>query len=1737
MRSYEIKFRFDNELLTKTQLDYIFDKIGKSLDIRFDKNLKPYVADNDNIYDMIDISNLNQETVDNEISSFFRFDFEEIIDVPLYKFLVLKNNDEYTILANISSLIFDYNSINNIYDLFNEKDYKNTSENILKHYEYSESYLSSSEFKTDYEYWKNYLSDSKNARKFHNIKSSDYNNIKILYNNEQLTKFLTENNLNKFVYFTGVFSLYLSRIDRTNGCILNTVTSNENTAFENKTLLNIKYLKNAPFIDYLNQIKKDYDLASEHTKVDISNYLDEKLSYYSIYDLINFENISILNGGGSALTLNIYDEYIDLIYNKELFTDVYIEYMAANLESLIENILKSPNQLCCDVDILSDDEKELISNYSYGGFTSIDEDRTLAVALRENAANNPDFIAIDDGVNRVSYGDMEKSSNSIAWDLVNNYGVSEGDCVALMMPRNYHFPELVIALNKIGAVIIPISFSYPVKRIEHMLEFSEAKYIILMSDMAEKFDFPVEVICFEDLNQTLDVNFEINNVKGNLCCMLFTSGTTGAPKGVMISNKQIIGLCVAFNKILEKSDRNITGFLAEFTAGAVFRLFCALYFGQTCRIFNENEQKDQFLLLKAVLENPMLDLMVPPFIVNAILENPNVDIEYIISGGAKLNDLNCKSKSKIVNLYGLTETGLCISNVYDLDSSSEVHVPIGKPHVNFWAYILDDNGNQLPVGVPGEICISSEYMSQGYVANPELTAKSFIDNPNCNCQSNEKLYRTGDIGYFNFNGEIEILGRSDDQLSVRGFRVESAEILNIMNSFEQIDTVYLDVDNETLYAYYTVNDEVDVEDIRNALKSELPSYMIPSVFMELDEIPLNPNGKIDKFALRSMSEKNEVEIDDEVLKTVVNGFKEVLKKDHVLTDDDFVALGGNSISAMNLQVFIKNQFNVSLSSNKILELSTPINISNYIKLSTENQVDKLNYNFDGTCPLSESQLNVYLDELANNMETEYNNPFKIELKNKYSFENIEKSIDGLFEIYPVLSARVLIDEGIPSFFFDVKPQVSEGSIKDIETFIKPFNLEESLTRFLLVEDDESVILCMDFHHLIFDGTSFDILFNTLIRLLDGQSVDFIDDGVLRQLSYEENNIDSKYMDNAAEFFKNALVDEDETLDLVPYSFNEDTCNYEYVDFFKINGNLNSFLQDSLITANQFFTSAFAYTLSRFTGSDKVLFNIIENGRGHTDLSNSVGMFVRTLPVLINCENQNVDSFLKYSSQLINSTMNYDLYPYRILANEYELNSEIYFQYAHNIFTDSLNNELITHIEELPHDLKVDLSFFIFNSNENEYGIRVIFSDKFDEKFIKRFIDSYKLVLKEITNVDELSDINYVSNDDLKFLNNINNTEYDLKYNDVMEAFNDNLAKHSDNKLVSFEDISYSYCEGAFIADKIAKKLTEIGVESQDCVSFLVERSELYMFCILGILSAGCVYVPLDDKHPDERLSFILKDTQSKVVIVSDDTYEYAKNLVSDDVALLNISEIVNDEIGMLSCLPINYGDLACILYTSGTTGIPKGVKITRKAILNFTEFYVNSSALNDECVYGLYASIGFDVAIKGIFSSIYAGASLNIIPNDIKLNMNALNDYFIKHNVTHTHITTQVAKLFINNISDTSLKTLVTGCLLVQICTMSLLFGANDSLGVIKLMYDIFGSFNDNVLPGYKKFPNANLIENLPEKEGIGLVEYVKQKQKFNFENNDFYDLITKMLCIDPTKRITAKECLTHPWFRSIDKV
>ena len=1432
-----------------------------------------------------------------------------------------------------------------------------------------------------------------------------------------------------FDFYASIFSLYLSYVDRVEGCFIKTVNPRSKSGsdiFDKNIILKIHTDNEFSFDELLDEFNLSFNNALSHTKVNADNYLDEDV-YYSVYDFSNFnENIEVYNGDGSALTLNIYENSIKLVYNADLFSDIYIEHMVKNIESLINEVLNSHDKPLSEIDVLSDEEKTLLSDYCRGMTADVNDEDFFSVIFRKHALNNPKTMAVDDGNTQISYGELEKSTNSIAYDLKENYNICKGSRVALILPRNYHFPELAISLNKIGAAFIPVDPIYPLKRIKHMLEIADADYIITTEEFKDLYDFKIDTICIEELNDDDDVDLKITCDAEDLFFIAFTSGTTGIPKGVMIKNSQYPGLCVSFKNTFNFSYGDVSGCYLSFSFIASCLVYVTFFMGGCCRIFNEKEQKDSLALVKTIKETHMNNIFLPPSVGIPIFENEDINLDYLVFAGAKLNELTKKdTRTQIINFYGTTEIVFGVTKVYNLNDIKPDRVPIGRPVSNTWVYILDKNSRQMPIGVPGEICVSSKYISPGYVNDPELTKEVFVANPYSTCKDNEIMYRTGDIGFYNFDGEIEIIGREDDQLSVRGFRIEYGEILNVIDNFDEITDVYIDVEKDNLIAYYTSEDDFDIEKLKEELKNELPYYMLPSLFIKLDKIPLNLNGKIDKSALKTVLNHEDIEIADEILACVVDAFKEVLNADSVLIDDDFVSLGGNSLSAMKLQLLLKEKFAIHFSSNELIALSTPQNISDNIKfnLGVYSSFDEDKYSFDESCPLSESQLNVYLDEKINAMGTAYNNPFKITFKDRYSAGEIKNALIKLFEAFPVLKARVVNEDDL-SLVFDADPEIREGSVKDIDSFVKAFETDKTLSRFLIVENNASAILCADFHHLIFDGTSLNVLLDKFTSFLNGDEFN-TDNGILRQTSFEES-LDLIYMDNAQKFFDEMLADRDEVYELLP-SKKTEKSESEFIDTFDIDvESLKEFMQNHSLTYNQFFASVFAYTLSRFAGSEKVLFNLVEDGRGHIDLSESVGMFVKTLPVLMDCRNQDTDSFFRYSSGLINSVMKYDLYPFRVLAKEYDLNSNIFFQYSHNLFSNVINNDYNYNISELDHDLVADLSFFIFN-NDNRFTVRLLYSELYSESFVKHFVESFKLILHEITDVKELKDINYTSEDDIELLDLYNQTEHNLEYGDVLDAFNDNLAKNPNNKLVSMEDRAYSYAESAYVANKIGEKLIEMGVNSDDCVAFITSRSEYYMFSVLGILCAGGACVPLDDALPDERLEFILTDTNSKVVIVSDETYNRAKTLTEDKNILLNISDIVNDEIGNLYHLPVIYGNLACVIYTSGTTGVPKGVKITRKAILNSCQHLVSEFKFTSDDVYGLYTAIGFDGAMLDIVNSFYAGGRLSVIPADIRLDMNKLNEYIVKENITHTMLTTQVGRLFVQSINDTTLKVLILG--------------------------------------------------------------------------------------------------------------
>ena len=405
MVSNEIKFEFDHELLGRDELDVIFKNVDEFLNLRYDKDLNFYVQRNEGeIYEFRDLSSENSDFVEYEKELFFKFRYDNIIDIPLYKFLVIKHDGKLSVLANIHSSIFDYSAINFFYDVFNKGKEINVGENLDLFVKDLDTYFDSPDYVKDQAYWDDCVFDIEDFARYYNVKSSNYRSIKFSIENDFLDSFLKNYKISRFQFFTAVFSLYLSRIDATQGCLLKTsIFDNENhfSISAKNTLLIIDYLKNDTFREYVNRINDIYLEATQHTKVRIENYLDQTF-YYSIHDFTSLNDILVKDGDGTALTFNIYEDSIDIIYNAEFFSELYIDYMAKNIQFLATEVLEDINQRCGDLKVIQTGVK-----YDFNGVVPLNsaQKAILISVMDDNSSskfNNSLKIKLSDySVNRV----------------------------------------------------------------------------------------------------------------------------------------------------------------------------------------------------------------------------------------------------------------------------------------------------------------------------------------------------------------------------------------------------------------------------------------------------------------------------------------------------------------------------------------------------------------------------------------------------------------------------------------------------------------------------------------------------------------------------------------------------------------------------------------------------------------------------------------------------------------------------------------------------------------------------------------------------------------------------------------------------------------------------------------------------------------------------------------------------------------------------------------------------------------------------------------------------------------------------------------------------------------------------------------------------------------------------------------------------------------------------------------
>lgn len=1036
--------------------------------------------------------------------------------------------------------------------------------------------------------------------------------------------------------------------------------------------------------------------------------------------------------------------------------------------------------------------------------------------------------------------------------------------------------------------------------------------------------------------------------------------------------------------------------------------------------------------------------------------------------------LDYLGEGRIFNAYGPTETTV-FATTYPItnDLKQKSNVPIGRPIHNTSLYVRNAWGHEQPVGMPGELFIGGDGVAAGYLNNTSMTTERFIPNPQ---EQGKLMYRTGDLVRWSCEGELEYLGRMDGQVKVRGNRVETGEIESMLISNPAINQAVVvpvaDTQGTVSLSAYVVCHESGIDkeaerllysEWREWLKSRLPDYMIPSTFMIIEAIPLTTNGKVDRsklpepVRLSHMTNKEQPENNIEV--QLQKFWSEVLGVEGPGMLEHFFDLGGHSLKAMQLSVKVQHEFGINLNLQDIFLYPT---IREQASLIHRQEAPSVKLTLPKAqamefYPVSSAQKRIYLASQYEHAGTSYNMPMLLRLEGKLdlralncAFQQLIMRHESLRTIFHLMGDEIkqqILPPG--SVQWEIKKEETGSPLDDeavqqwVSSQIKPFDLSSPyLIRAVVREQTlDHHLLFMDIHHIISDGVSTSIIFYELFKLyseveLPPLTIQYKDYAVWE----EQYHRSEKYL-AAKTYWTHMYKDEVPELNLptserrnlnqglggAKHSFYLDT---------ELVSKMKNKIKEKDITLFMLLMAGYYVLLSKYAEQEKIVVGIPVAGRDVPEVEPAVGMFVQTLAIQSEPKaDLSIDLYLDELKKTMLEAYKHADYPLEELIEELDVTRDsgrsplfdTLFVLQNMNTAELLIEDVHIHQLEVPSSQsKFDM---IWAGAEQDDVILMTVEynqDIYSASFIRGLSSHYRHILEQL--VDSvpvrIKDIELLTDEEKLEISTFEGTTADYPRNStIMELFRAQAERSPDHPAIVFEDRMITYRELATRAAHLSAVLQEQGIRPEDRIGLLTDRSIEMMVSIMGILGSGAAYVPLDPSFPSDRLTYMLEDSEAKLLIA-----EAGMRVDGYDGAVLWLSEIdwssqgiewsqAGDEYGQVSLSPES---AAYVMYTSGSTGKPKGVVTTHR---NVVKTSVNNGFMDvqpEDRMLQL-SNYAFDGSTYEIFGALLNGATLYLIEKKHVLDAAELSQVMKRYGITSAFMT---AALF-NTLVDydvTSLK-------------------------------------------------------------------------------------------------------------------
>ncbi|MBR8837984.1 MAG: amino acid adenylation domain-containing protein [Stigonema ocellatum SAG 48.90 = DSM 106950] len=1348
-------------------------------------------------------------------------------------------------------------------------------------------------------------------------------------------------------------------------------------------------------------------------------------------------------------------------YNTDLFDSSTIERMAGHFHTLLEAIVANPKERISQLPMLTEVERQQLLIEWNDTQLNYPQDKCIHQLFEEQVQRNPDAVAVVFENQQLTYTQLNSRANQLAHYL-RSMGVGADVLVGLCVERSLFTLVGLLGILKAGGAYVPLDPEYPQERLQFMLEDAAVSVLLTQQSLQERLpEHQAQLVCLDEIWEEIVQNNPDNPTRVvtafHLANVIYTSGSTGFPKGVMVEHTGLFNLAQAQIQTFDlHSDSRILQFASLSFDASIWEVIMAVGSGATLYLGTKDSLLPGTPLIQLLIDSCITHITLPPSALAVLPAEKLPALQTIIVAGEACSAELIRQWSagrNFFNAYGPTEASVCATIAKCTDGDQKIS--IGRPIANTQIYILDSHLQQVPVGVPGELHIGGAGLARGYFNRPELTQEKFIPNP----FDNSKLYKTGDLARYLPDGNIEYLGRIDNQVKVRGFRMELGEIEAVLRQYPHVQASVVIVredipGDKRLVAYIVPQTEVipTISELRQFLKAKLPDYMVPNSFVILESLPLTPNGKVDRRALRAPDSHSEltdnfIAPSNPIEETLALIWAQVLKVELVGIHDNFFELGGHSLLATQVISRLQEAFGTSLPLRYIFESPTVAQLSEVIASQLETGLSLTvpliaPVSRDRDIPLSWAQERLWFVNQLEGESGAYTIDLTMRLVGNLNVKALEQAFGSIVQRHEVLRTQFEIKDNLP--VQAIAPNITitlpvvdlqnlPDPWKQVEQLVKeeackPFDLANGpvlRVRLWQVAPDEYVLL-LAIHHIAADGWSMGVLSDELSAyyrsFLTGSSVE------LPELSvqyadfavWQRQWLTNQVLERQLSYWKQQLTGAPPLLELPTdrprpaiQSFRGGTERLQLDS--QLTQQLKKLSQESGSTLFMTLLAGFVVLLSRYSGQrDLVVASPIAN-RNRQEIETLIGFFVNTLAVRFDLSQEpTFDAFLAQVRKVTQNAYDHQDLPFEMLVEELHVernldrNPLVQVMFALQNAPSAPWDLPGLRVEGMASGLdsvRVDLEVYLWDAPFGLGGFCSYNRDLFDGATIARMMEHFKTLLGAIVDNPQQSVALLpllTQSDRHQLLVEWNDTQADYPQDRcIHQLFEEQVQRTPNAVAVVFENQQLTYQQLNCHANQLAHYLRSMGVGADVLVGLCVERSLFMVMGLLGILKAGGAYVPLDPDYPQDRLSLMLEDSQVSLLLTQQHLVD---KLPSHQAKLVCLDEVWEQILENNQDNPSNgvtAFNLANVIYTSGSTGKPKGVMVEHTGLCNLAQAQIQAFGLHSQSRVLQFASFSFDACISEILMALGSGATLYVGTKDALMPgmplIERLRDYAITH--------------------------------------------------------------------------------------------------------------------------------------------